>query len=189
VTTATALPPLPPPTTQISSANGQIAQGYAQYLQQADNTLRTALTEAGGATLIGGFNEQPFSLGTPAAGSTITPNPSDNLKQTLTNNAAFTIAATSQVGDVELYITNGATAGAITFGGFTKNWTGDSLVCGPVPRRQRRHRPISRHRRGFFWHVQFRSGRAQPHDCRHCGMRRNRSLHGLQRRRYQRDAD
>jgi hypothetical protein len=138
MTTATALPPLPPPTTQISSASGQVAQGYAQYLQQVDNTLRTGnfpnlevngsdvLTEAGGGTLVGGFNEQPFSLGTVSTG-TVTPNPSNNLKQTLINNGAFTIAATSQVGDVELYITNGALAGGISFSGFTKNWPGDSL--------------------------------------------------------------
>lgn len=139
MTPAPILPPLPSPSTQVSSTSGQVSQGYGQYLQQVDTTLRAGnfpqlsvngsevLDVGGGQSLQGGFNEVPFSLGTPAPGSTITPNPSDNLKQTLTNNAAFTIAATAQVGDVELYITNGTTAGAIAFTGFTKNFTGDSL--------------------------------------------------------------
>lgn len=87
-----------------------------------------ALTTAGGQTITGGFTWTPFVIAAPTNGSTVTPNPSDNLKQALANNVAgFTIAATAQVGDVELYITNGASAGTITFSGFTKQFTGDTL--------------------------------------------------------------
>ena len=138
--TTSQLPPLPPPTVQLATSNGQVAQGYAQYLSQLDAQVRSgnfpalsvngsaALTIAGNQSLIGGFNETPFSLGTPATGTTVTPNPSDNLKQAVTNNVAgFTIQATSEVGDVELLITNGINAGAIAFAGFTKQWSGDSL--------------------------------------------------------------
>lgn len=140
------LPPLPSPTVQIATDNGQLTQGYAQHLAAIDTTIRTGnfpapgsfpalsvggsnvLTVAGAQTLTGGFQETPFDLGTPTNGSTVTPNPSNNLKQKVANNVAgFTIAATAQVGDVELLITNGASAGAITFSGFTKQWTGDSL--------------------------------------------------------------
>lgn len=86
------------------------------------------LTTAGGQALIGGFTEVEFDLGTPANGSTITVDPSSNLKQTLTNNVAgFTIDATAECGDVELRIVNGASAGTITFSGFDKQWTSDPL--------------------------------------------------------------
>jgi hypothetical protein len=116
-----------------------VSQHYAEYLASLDAIVRSGdfpalsvngsavLRAAGGQTLTGGFNEQPFDLGTPAANATVTPNPSRNLKQTVTNNAAFTIQATAEVGDVELLITNGATAGEIGFAGFAKNWPGDAL--------------------------------------------------------------
>jgi hypothetical protein len=68
-----------------------------------------------------------INLGTPGAGTTVTPNPSNGFKQQVTNNAAFTIAATGQVGDVELLIVNGAAAGAVTFTGFDKQFVGDAL--------------------------------------------------------------
>lgn len=85
-----------------------------------------ALTTNGGQTITGGFTWTPFSLGTVSTG-TITPSSLNNLKQTLINGGAFTIAAPSVVGDIELYITNTATAGTITFSSFTKQYTGDAL--------------------------------------------------------------
>jgi|SRR5215472_5965968 len=133
-----ALPPLPAPTVQLATKDGQVSQSYAQYLAQLDAMARSGdfpalsvggnavLSVAGNQTLVGGFNEQTFDLGT-VAGGTVTPRPSDNLKQKLLNNGAFTLAASTQVGDLELLITNGAAAGAITFLGFSKSWAGDSL--------------------------------------------------------------
>lgn len=91
------------------------------------------LLTTGEQELTGGFTNEELDLGTPANGSTITPNPSDNLKQVLTNNVAgFTIAATAQCGDVELRIINGATPGTITFSGFDKQWPSDpiALIAG-----------------------------------------------------------
>lgn len=87
---------------------------------------KRALTEGGGRTLSGGFVFAEYDLGTVSSG-TITPNPSNGLKQKLTNNGAFTLAATSEIGDLELRVTNGASAGSITFSGFEKNWPGDAL--------------------------------------------------------------
>ena len=88
------------------------------------------LTVAGKKTLTGGFTHQQYDNGTPANGSTITVNPSNGLKQTITNNVAgFTIAATSECGDVELRIINGPSAGTISFSGFHYNLPGgDSLT-------------------------------------------------------------
>ena len=86
------------------------------------------LTEAGGRTLRGGFVEEEFDLGTPANGATVTPNPLDGLKQKITNNVAgFTIVATTQIGDCEVRVTNGASAGTITFSGFVQ-WSSDPLT-------------------------------------------------------------
>lgn len=119
----------------VNLTTGCMTDTWYKYFKQFDNSMRSlvgtsavALTTAGGVSLSGGFEETPFDLGTPANGATITPNPSDNLKQTVANDVvAFTIAATAEVGDVELTITNGATAGAIAFSGFTKSWGGDAL--------------------------------------------------------------
>lgn len=89
---------------------------------------KDVLTVAGGQTVTGGFTEQEFDNGAPTNGSSITINPSNGLKQKITNNvAAFTIAATAETGDVELRIINGASAGTITFSGFTKKFTGDTI--------------------------------------------------------------
>lgn len=87
------------------------------------------LTVAGGKTLTGGFTHQEYDNGTPTNGSSITINPSNGLKQKITNNVAgFTIAATTEVGDVELRIINGSSAGTITWSGFNYNLPGgDSL--------------------------------------------------------------
>jgi hypothetical protein len=138
-----ALKPLPQPTLQLATSGGQVSQHYAEYLASLDSVVRSGnfpalsvrgssvLTVGGRQTLAGGFNLLPFALPSPASGATITPNPSDNLKQTLTNNAGFTIAATAETGDVELLITNGAGAGAISFSGFTKTWAGDALDKTP----------------------------------------------------------
>ena len=86
----------------------------------------TQLTTGGGQTITGGFTWTPFSLGTVTTG-TVTPSPLNNLKQTLTNGGAFTIAAGTTVGDVELYVTNNASAGTISFSGFTKQFSSDAL--------------------------------------------------------------
>jgi hypothetical protein len=140
MTTVPPLKPLPQPTLQLATSDGQVAQHYAEYLSSLDKTVRSgnfpalsvngsaALTVAGNLTLVGGFNEQPFSLDPLVNNETITPNPSDNLKQSVTNNvAAFTIAATAQIGDVELTIINGASPCIPAFSGFSKEWSGDSF--------------------------------------------------------------
>jgi hypothetical protein len=68
----------------------------------------------------GGARVTVKDLGTPGGGSTLTPDPGDRPMQKATNNAAFTLAPGSNVGAYILTITNGASAGAITIGGWTK---------------------------------------------------------------------
>lgn len=135
---ATPLAPLPPPNSPLTSPNGQgQSQAAANYLQALDQTVRSgnfptlsvngsaALTIAGGQTLTGGFAETEVAI-TVTAGAW-TPDPTISLKQGYTNNAALTVNAPTRIGDVELHITNGATAGAISFSSFTKQWSGDTL--------------------------------------------------------------
>lgn len=71
------------------------------------------------ATFTKGFTVTPNNIGTPAASSTVTPDPTLGNYQYLTNNAAFTIAAPASDSAIDILVTNGSTAGAITFSGFT----------------------------------------------------------------------
>lgn len=133
----TPLPPLPQPNVQLTGNSGGTSQAHSPWFAAVDDTIRTgnfpALSVGGvvvlvngpGQTLVSGFQETEVA-DTISAG-VITPNPSTSLKQSVTNNGAFTINATGQVGDVELHITNGPTAGAVAFAGFTKQWAGDLL--------------------------------------------------------------
>jgi hypothetical protein len=86
-----------------------------------------AMLVTGGQTISGGFNLAPHSNGTFA--STFTPNPLLGNYQYGTNNNATAWSAPGTDCAVEILVTNGATAGAITFSGFTVGAnTGDSLT-------------------------------------------------------------
>ena len=92
--------------------------------------LQTALdakVALAGSDLTGGFTSSSDNDGT--ASGTYTPTPSGGNFKTLTNNAAFTFAAPTATGSYSLVveITNGATAGAVTFTGFAKVF-GDVLT-------------------------------------------------------------
>lgn len=99
---------------------------HANELYDSNNRVFAQGGTAGGVANAG-LVIVPFGIGTISSG-TITPNPQVCLKQTVTNNGAFVIAATSQIGDVELLITNAASAGTITVSGFSKQFTGDPLT-------------------------------------------------------------
>lgn len=107
----------------------------ASYIDRNGNADFTTLKEDGLDVFVqtgnatGGVTFTEYDLGTPTNGSTVTPDPSDGLKQKLTNNVAgFTIAATAEIGDCEVRVTNGASAGTISFSGFDKQWSGDALT-------------------------------------------------------------
>lgn len=78
-------------------------------------------------TFSGGVNPSAFSIGTVSSG-TATINCGNGPIQTLTNNGAFTMAM-GGTGSCVVEITNGASAGAITFSGFNQGTnSGDSLT-------------------------------------------------------------
>ncbi len=65
-----------------------------------------------------GFTVSPNNLGTVTSG-TLTPNAQNGNYQFYTNNGAHTIAAPVADSAIDILVTNGATAGSITFSGFT----------------------------------------------------------------------
>ena len=82
----------------------------------------------GNQTISGGFALTPNNIGTVSSGTT-TPAPASGNYQYYTNNGAHTLAAPSSDCAIDILITNGASAGAITFSGFTTGATaGDSLT-------------------------------------------------------------
>ena len=86
----------------------------------------TKLSTSGGQTITGGFSFQPFAL--PAGNITV--NALLGNYQWRANNGAFTITAPAIDSAVDILITNTATAGGITFTGFTVgNNTGDLLTA------------------------------------------------------------
>jgi hypothetical protein len=78
------------------------------------------LATAGGQTVSGGFKVSPVNLGNVTSG-TVTPNPLIGNYQYYSNNGAHTVAAPASDCAVDILMTNGATAGAVAFSGFTVN--------------------------------------------------------------------
>lgn len=90
----------------------------------------TVLLTAADATLTAGIMGTAANDGTKSSG-TYTPTPLGGNFKTITNGGAFALAAPTQAGsyNMEIDITNNATAGAITFTGFvTGNPKGDPLT-------------------------------------------------------------
>lgn len=79
-------------------------------------------------TITKGFTLTPNNLGTVSSG-TLTPNAANGNYQYYTNNGAHTMAAPAADSAMDLLVTNGASAGAITFSGYTVNSnTGEPLT-------------------------------------------------------------
>jgi len=86
---------------------------------------KPVLTTGGGQTITGGFGFTPYSQ----PNGSFTPNPLNGNYQFTGNSGAFTITAPTTDCAIDVLITNGAGAGAITFTGFTVgNNTGDLLT-------------------------------------------------------------
>lgn len=76
------------------------------------------LTTGNGATITKGYYVTPNNIGTVSSGTT-TPDAVNGNYQYYTNNGAHTLAAPSTDCAIDILVTNGASAGAITFSGFT----------------------------------------------------------------------
>jgi hypothetical protein len=81
-------------------------------------TSSTVLTTGNTATITKGYTVTPNNIGTVSSGTT-TPDPANGNYQYYTNNGAHTLAAPSSDCAIDILLTNGASAGAITFSGFT----------------------------------------------------------------------
>lgn len=85
------------------------------------------LSASATATISAGYSFAPNNGGTISTG-TFTPNPALGNYQYYTNNGAHTIGAPTSDCAMDILITNGAAAGAITFSGYTAGTTGDALT-------------------------------------------------------------
>ncbi len=91
-------------------------------------TSSTVLTTGNTATITKGYAVTPYSGGTVSSG-TFTPDPANGNYQYYTNNGAHTLAAPASDCAIDILITNGASAGAITFSGYTVgSSTGSALT-------------------------------------------------------------
>lgn len=89
-----------------------------------------ALLKANGnATLTGGFRQTSYNIGTVSSGTT-TPDAYNGNFQYMTNNGAHTIAVPANDCAIDILVTNGASAGTITFSGYTvpSGGTGDTYA-------------------------------------------------------------
>lgn len=111
-----------------SNCNGNnSALQYTNGTGTGCNSAVASLT-ATGQTLSGGATAATVPLGTISSG-TVTINCGSGPLQSGTNNGAFTLAAPASDSSCIVTLTNGATAGAITFSGFSVGSnTGDTLT-------------------------------------------------------------
>jgi hypothetical protein len=94
---------------------------------RANGAWGKALSASGGQTISGGFVLAPNNLGTIA--SSLTPNPLLGNYQFGTNGSAITINAPTSDCAMDILVINSASAGAITFFGYTVGSnTGDALT-------------------------------------------------------------
>ena len=97
---------------------------HLQALPSLAGLLQAAVTN----TVSVGFGVTPYSAGTKSSG-TFTPDPANGNYQYATNGGAHTLAAPTSDCGLVIYYLNNASAGAITFSGFTVgSSTGDALT-------------------------------------------------------------
>ena len=82
------------------------------------NSTSSPFTNSVTTTIGVGYTVAPYNIGTLTSGTT-TLNPALGNYQYYTNNGAHTIAAPTSDCAIDILVTNGATAGAITLSGFT----------------------------------------------------------------------
>lgn len=92
-------------------------------------TSSTVLTTGNNATITKGYYVTPNNIGTVSSGTT-TPDAANGNYQYYTNNGAHTLAVPASDCAIDILITNGASAGAITFSGSytVSSSTGDALT-------------------------------------------------------------
>lgn len=107
----------------------RIISDGTNYQIQGGGALAVSLNNTA-QTFSGGLRLVPFNLGTAAVGSTVVLDSGSGPIQRLINNGAFTMSPPTSDGELDLLVTNAATAGAITFaaGWNVGSNTGDSYT-------------------------------------------------------------
>lgn len=118
-------------TTEVGTVSGALTSGNGLKSDASGNIVDFGSVPASlsvqDQTLSGGANVTPNAIGTVTTGTT-TVDCGKSPLQTMTNNGASTFAAPANDGSCIVYMLNGASAGAITFSGFTvSSNTGDAL--------------------------------------------------------------
>lgn len=132
VATASVLGLVKPDGTTLTNSTGAISVTYGSGSNTAAQGNDSRITGAAqlattDQTLSGGANLTTFSIGTVSSGTT-TIDCGKNPSQYLTNGGAFTLAAPTNDGQCIVQVENGASAGTITFSGFSVGTnTGDPL--------------------------------------------------------------
>lgn len=113
--------------TGTAGTDGNLAQWNADGdLVDSSVTADQVLMADTADVLTAGFATTPHGDGTKSSG-TFTPDEADGNKQYITNGGAFTLAPPTNDTNIEIFITNNGSAGAITTSGFDKV-TGDSFT-------------------------------------------------------------
>lgn len=113
-----------PMTGQLTVVNPPVNPTDAASKAYADTKISTA----GGQTTTGGYRFAGYNGGAIVSG-TFTPDAYNGNYQYYTNNGAHSLAAPANDCAIDILVTNGASAGAITFTGFTVgSSTGDALT-------------------------------------------------------------
>lgn len=97
-------------------------------ISASSNTLTGVVASGSTSTLTVGYTITPYNAGTQSSG-TFTPAAANGNYQYLTNNGAFTLANPAADSAIDILVTNGSSAGTITFSGYTVGSnTGDAYV-------------------------------------------------------------
>lgn len=114
--------------TSDATKNAATATLTNKTIDAANNTLTGVVLKATTGTITTGYTITPYNGGTQSSG-TYTPNPANGNYQYYTNNGAHVLANPSSDCAIDILVTNGASAGAITFTTFTVGSnTGDALT-------------------------------------------------------------
>lgn len=102
----------------LSASNSLTLAGTDGTTMTFPATSSTVLTTGNNATITKGYYVTPYNIGTVSSGTT-TPDAANGNYQYYTNNGAHTLAAPSSDCAIDILVTNGASAGTVTFSGFT----------------------------------------------------------------------
>jgi hypothetical protein len=111
-------------TTVIKSSNSDAEVDFAAgtkdvFIVLPSSVISAIIRSDATAVLTAGYTATPYDAGTKSSG-TFTPSPADGTKQRYINGGAHTLAPQTGVSDINIEVTNNASAGAVTVSGYDK---------------------------------------------------------------------